>query len=230
MDYSITGSVVVEFPLEKAKDLPSLTADWLNMFTPIEIMWQENTYISTRSREWPSSKSGEDRAVFCRHTPADKGHNYVRGTCRRSITTSDCWHTIDIAWWIFMRIWDSSEWLANTVHRERHLVEHISSTFTLKLWILYVNNNHYQDLLQLLSPLMWLTSSTSTCHNTCLLCLGVLLTLAAVTWRRWWMPWRALLTLCLVAGLTFQQECLIQTVDVAHTTALVHMQQQRIHK
>ena len=27
MDYSITGSVVVESPVEKAKDLPSLTAD-----------------------------------------------------------------------------------------------------------------------------------------------------------------------------------------------------------
>ena len=97
-------------------------------------------------------QSGEDRAVFCRHTPADKGHNYVGGACRRSITTSDCWHT-DIAWWIFMRIWDSSEWLANTVHRERHLVEHISSTFTLELWILYVNN----------------TITTRTCYNYCLL-------------------------------------------------------------
>jgi len=80
-------------------------------------------------------------AVFCRHTPADKGHNYVRSTCRRNITTTDCWHTrhtIDIPWWIFMSIWDSSEWLANKIHRKRHLIEHISSTIALKLWILCV--------------------------------------------------------------------------------------------
>ena len=35
---STTGSVVVESPVQKAKDLPSLTADCLNMFTPREIM------------------------------------------------------------------------------------------------------------------------------------------------------------------------------------------------
>jgi len=37
--------IVLKLSAKEAKGLPSLTADWLDMVVPREVMWQKNTKV-----------------------------------------------------------------------------------------------------------------------------------------------------------------------------------------